>query len=572
MLGITLRELKEQELGKVKDLSNEIATKMKDANRIISYSVFAVSYLAYLVSVKDMKNTNELIAYVDEEFTPDRAKFIKDCIDDSWNVVFEIKNMFTINTLLAAILWLPMSNGKNIRESETPESIAKLAIGLLDICNDSVADLCSGAGSFLIEAISKDDNSDFYGIEYNSIIYEISKIRFQVLRKYVEIEQGSAFYMESSRKFDKVFCDYPWNVKVDTSLAYRPEFNDFTDEIVDVRKLVQLDWLFIYNALHHLKEDGKAVVMTTNGITWNGGISKDIREKFIKNGWVEAVIALPRNMYSSISIPTTMLVLSKGNQTVRMIDASEMALEGRRINTLTDETIANIVDMMKKDTPASKSVTFEEIAAQDYEINPSRFLVEDVEMADGVPLGDLVVNITRGAQIKASELDEMVSKEETDYQYLMLANIQDGMISEELPYIKTLDKKLEKYCLKNNNLVLSKNGVPVKIAVASVAEGKKILANGNLYILEVDEKKMNPIFLKAYLESESGTNALTRVTVGTAMPNIPLEGLRKILVPCPSIETQNKVAKKYLEKVKEIKELKRMLEQATEELKTICFE
>lgn len=68
----------------------------------------------------------------------------------------------------------------------------------------------------------------------------------------------------------------------------------------------------------------------------------------------------------------------------------------------------------------------------------------------------MIVNITRGAQIKASELDELVSYEPTDFQYLMLANIQDGIISDDLPYLKELDKKQEKYCIKNNSLVISK--------------------------------------------------------------------------------------------------------------------
>ena len=57
---------------------------------------------------------------------------------------------------------------------------------------------------------------------------------------------------------------------------------------------------------------------------------------------------------------------------------------------------------------------------------------------------------------------------------------------------------MEKYCIKNNSLVISKNGAPVKIAVASVEEGRKILANGNLYVIELDETKVNPYFVKDY--------------------------------------------------------------------------
>lgn len=193
-------------------------------------------------------------------------------------------------------------------------------------------------------------------------------------------------------------------------------------------------------------------------------------------------------------------------------------------------------------------------------------------MKDGVPFEDLIVNVTRGAQVKASELDGMVSEDATEYQYLMLANIQDGLISDELPFLKSIDKKMERYCIKNNSLVISKNGTPVKITVASVAEGRKILANGNLYVIELDETKANPYFVKAYLESENGTIALSRVTVGAVMPNIPVEGLKKVMIPCPELAEQNKVAEKYLAKMDEVRVLKYKLAKATAELKSIYEE
>ena len=139
----------------------------------------------------------------------------------------------------------------------------------------------------------------------------------------------------------------------------------------------------------------------------------------------------------------------------------------------------------------------------------------------------VIKNITRGAQIKASVLDEIVSDKPTNMQYLMLANLQDGIISDELPYLKGIDSKYEKYCIKNGSLVISKNASPVKMAIASVQEGNKILANGNLYVIELDEDKINPYFLKAYLESENGKAALSRVAVGATLLNLPVEGLKK---------------------------------------------
>lgn len=570
MLNITLRDLKEQEFTNVEKVNFDISYRMKDASGVMPVKVFGMAYLAYLVADNGIENTEELIEYVKNELPIEQSLFVREAIGDAWSVAIDIGCSYTTETLVATLLWMPTSNGRYGAEMETPESIAKLATKVLNIKNDNVADFCSGTGNFLMEAIGCDDGSKYYGVEINTQCKEISAIRLQLISEHVTIEQGTVFDMDASKKFDKIFCDYPWSMKV-WNLA-KEKMQEFEAIIPEIKKVANADWLFILNALQHLEDDGKAVVVTTNGTTWNGGISKIIREKFVKQGWIEAVISLPGNLYSSTGIPTSLLVLSKGNKTVRMVDASAMATVGRRQNVLSDDTLAKIVDMLTNDTDNAKSVTIEEIKKQDYAINPSRFLEVEHEVKDGVPFEDLIVNVTRGAQVKANELDEMVSEEPTEYQYLMLANIQDGIISDELPFLKSMDKKMEKYCIKNNSLVISKNGAPVKVAVASVTEGRKILANGNLYVIELDQEKVNPYFVKAYLESENGAIALSRVTVGAVMPNIPVDGLKKIMIPCPNKEEQDKVAEKYLTKMDEVRVLKYKLAKATAELKSIYEE
>ena len=570
MLNITLRDLKEQEFMNVEKVNFDISYRMKDANGVMPVKVFGMAYLAYLVADNGIENTEELIEYVKNELPIEQSLFVREAIGDAWSVAIDLGCSYTTETLVATLLWMPTSNGRYGAEMETPESIAKLATKVLNIKNDNVADFCSGTGNFLMEAIGCDAGSKYYGVEINTQCKEISVIRLQLISEHVSIEQGTVFDMDDSKKFDKIFCDYPWSMKV-WNLA-KEKMQEFEAIIPEIKKVANADWLFILNALQHLEDDGKAVVVTTNGTTWNGGISKTIREKFVKQGWIEAVISLPGNLYTSTGIPTSLLVLSKGNKTIRMVDESSMATVGRRQNVLSDDALVKIVDMLTNDTDNAKSVTIEEIKNQDYAINPSRFLEVEHEVKDGVPFEDLIVNVTRGAQVKANELDEMVSEEPTEYQYLMLANIQDGIISDELPFLKSMDKKMEKYCIKNNSLVISKNGAPVKVAVASVTEGRKILANGNLYVIELDENKINPYFVKAYLESENGAIALSRVTVGAVMPNIPVDGLKKIMIPCPNKEEQDKVAEKYLAKMDEVRVLKYKLAKATAELKSIYEE
>ena len=166
----------------------------------------------------------------------------------------------------------------------------------------------------------------------------------------------------------------------------------------------------------------------------------------------------------------------------------------------------------------------------------------------------------------------MVSDSVTNMQYLMLANIQNGIIDDKLPYLSYIDPKYERYCLKNNTLILSKNGFPYKVAVASVQDGQRILANGNLYIIELDEEKANPYYIKAFFDSEQGHAVLKSITVGAAMPNIGVDKLKKVEIPLPPMEEQERIAQKYQATLDEIAVIKQSLEKAVNKLHHIFDE
>ena len=294
-----------------------------------------------------------------------------------------------------------------------------------------------------------------------------------------------------------------------------------------------------------------------------------MRKYFVEKKMVECVISLPNKMFTSTTIPTTIIVLSNNNESVRMIDASMICQQGRRQNELSDDNIETIMRAMSRDTSFSKLVSLEELRENEYVLNLSRYLKEELPFENGVTFESIMKNITRGAQCTASQLDEIVSDDVTDMQYLMLGNIKNGMIDDKLPYISKIELKYEKYCLKNNSLILSKNGYPYKVAIVNVKENQKILANGNLYIIELDEEKANPYYIKAFLESEYGTAALKEITVGATIPNIGVDKLKKIIIPLPSMAEQNKIAQKYQDTLDEIARIKLQLEETTQKLTKI---
>lgn len=201
-----------------------------------------------------------------------------------------------------------------------------------------------------------------------------------------------------------------------------------------------------------------------NGGMWNKP-DEGLRKELIEQGLIEGIIQLPERLLSSTGIPVTVLIMSQGNDEIRMVDASKLVTKGRRQNTLENSDVMNILNAYHTDTDISNSVSIDEIAANEYILNPNRYMEVDVEIENGISLGELCLSINRGAMVKSKDLDSMVSKTSTQYHYLMLQNIKDSLIDAKLPNLKEIEDRLSKYCIQDKNLIISKTS-PFKIATA----------------------------------------------------------------------------------------------------------
>ena len=55
-------------------------------------------------------------------------------------------------------------------------------------------------------------------------------------------------------------------------------------------------------------------------------------------------------------------------------------------------------------------------------------------------------------------------------------------------------------------------------------------------IIELDESRANPYYIKAFFDSEQGIAALKSITVGATIPNIGVDKLKNVMIPLPSME------------------------------------
>lgn len=536
-------------------------------NHLLMYA----SYLLYLRNAYDEGHALTLSQLLGKKFTDHKSNLefaIRDHVDEAlWSEISASVDVVSDRVLETVILdttgeYLDATGRITSRHAGiyTPGTLSELAIRLLNIqAGEKVCDICGGIGNFTLQAFLQQPEASYWSKEINIEAQAIMEIRMDVLAKLgyakqIHAEMGNAFdsFRQNSSEvlhFDKVFGNYPWMMDMDRRDIESSGFlQELEAKAPGVCKRNASDWVFTFLMLDRMKETGKAIGIMLNGSTWNQVSScKTARKYFLEHGLIEAVIALPEKVFRDTAIATTLVVFSHENKNVRMIDATRLCTEKMRQNIFTHDNIDAILAAYKEDGEHSCRVSVNDILEKnDTVIHPSRYLGNAAPVKNGKPLGEVLKDVYRGAPLTAKELDGILTDVPSKYQYVMLKQINDGVIDADLPYVSALDKKYEKFVAPDHSLILSKIGTPFKCAVVEASPNRKLVINGNMFILRVDEKKANPYYLKAFFESDYGTALLSGICVGSVIRTFNKKALENLVIPLPSLAKQNEIANEYL--------------------------
>lgn len=168
--------------------------------------------------------------------------------------------------------------------------------------------------------------------------------------------------------------------------------------------------------IHHLAPNGKIGLVLANGaLSSQSGGEGAIRENIVKADLVEGIVALPTQLFYSVTIPVTLWFITKGKkQTGKtvFIDARKMGhMVDRKHRDFSDEDIALIAKTFEdfqngvlEDKPGFCAVkTIEDIGKQDYVLTPGRYVGIEEQEDDGEPFEEKMARLT-------SELSDMFKK------------------------------------------------------------------------------------------------------------------------------------------------------------------
>lgn len=552
----------------VLELSNVLECIEKRHSSAPYIGVIAGAYALWLGTVKKAVDIEDLSVFLKENEENEIIRmFLVAQLAKHWTEYRRHITAFSPEQLKELILTYKKVDYIRGAVFSAPEKLHELVIALLEIKDgESVADMGVGVGDFLKKVHFAYPNANLWGNEIATTATAIAMIRGKFLDGKLTISQEDMFIsQENTDKFDKIFCFPPWGLRLSIMPSAR-EFLAMQPPSLPVLKGTgSCEWIFALRMLCSLKNNGKAALLMANGGTFNL-LDTPIRKYFVERGMISAVIALPARILDFTGVASTIIIFGNDNTHIQMVDATQLGNKGRRNVELTDADISRIVRAVSGDEgEICKSVSKGEILANDSVLNPGRYLQKNIKLKNGVPFGSIIRSISRGASLSGSELDRLASTTPTGFQYLMLSNIKEGFIDDELPYLSEIDPRWERFCLQPNDLILAKIGYPFKVAIASVMK-QKIVANGNLFIIRLDETVADPYYIKAFLESETGITLLKSIAVGAAMPNLSAEAIRNMQIDLPPLEKQKVIANRYRAKQNEIVLLKRKLAQAKDSL------
>ena len=271
----------------------------------------------------------------------------------------------------------------------------------------------------------------------------------------------------------------PFNLKWDV-----PPFAIMQERFKDaIPSKSSANFVFVLTALQ--EADRCAFIFPCVVLSGNNSGDKDCIKYFVDNNYLDSIILLPRNMFVSTDIGTCIMLFDKHKKTrkVSFVDLREKGTEevrnqrgqfggnshenrvySKHFNVLTDEVMDEAVKAIteRSDTKGySKSVAIDDIKANDYDINPTKYIEFKYTETPHRSYADIVRDLNAVIDDKNAlkiTVNETLAKRLGLYDIALL-NKESNMNSNAEFYEKLAGEKIK----QDNYISLSKNKLEFKV-------------------------------------------------------------------------------------------------------------
>lgn len=539
----------------------QLATKSLDSSNKFGYDKSSKILYCYLLWAKKSSN-NDLVKEVTKELS---------FADDFDLKAYVVSEEYTEDDCISAVREIAENNnGINEWMYSSPSSLNQLVTKIIDLKeSDSFCDFGSGDGKLLLNIFDTAHinkvSCKYTGYEINARQVLVSKCLMHMLGVNASIINCDFMREFHQEQFDKGYLYPPFGLRY--SITEWDSLKGIYGDLFTSRTESEL--LYLLKAFENIKNSGKMVAIFTRGVAFrNSGMLA--RKYLVENNYVEGIISLPARTLGDTSIPIDLWILTKNKKksnVIKMLDASNDILDEDSKNTV-ELDASTIVEKYENN---AKCVPIDDIKKHEYSLSIN--IYETEKLTNSIPypvnVGD-ICEVEKGSQYTMSKFKDQISNVPTDYQLLTSINIQDGIVDyDSLTYINP-DPKLLKFKLEEGDIVITTKSTVVKTFVANDLPNRNIIVTGGMIILKPDLSKVNPTYIKMFLDSSIGKSEFKSIIKGNTIGFIPFKEFKeRMIVSCPSLEKQNELSEQYNNMLWTINALTKQLADTKDELSNI---
>jgi type I restriction enzyme M protein len=346
------------------------------------------------------------------------------------------------------------AEGQKGGEFFTPISIVKLIVEVIEPFHGRIYDPASGSGGMFVqsarfvEAHKRSPSAEIsvFGQEKTDETVRLCKMNLAVHGLSGDIREANSYYEDlhdAVGRFDFVMANPPFNVDRVDKERLKDDVKRFP---LGIPRVDNANYLWIQLFYSSLNQAGRAGFVMANSAADARASELEIRRKLTGARAVDVMVAVGPNFFYTVTLPCTLWFLDRGKKnttranTVLFIDARRiyrqvdrahrdwppaqvefLANIARLYREEEAENLHNSAELMTKHFPAGryadvvglcKVVTLEEIEAEDWSLNPGRYVglaereAEDFDFAERLAQLNEELEVLNG---EARELEERIA-------------------------------------------------------------------------------------------------------------------------------------------------------------------
>lgn len=441
------------------------------------------------------------------------------------------------------------------KQWNVPRWMADLMVALIDKDKQTnILDLFSRNGVFISSAYLREfQNITAYYTSHNELYWiKIQQILGRKKESEVKFEPGllkGNLKVLSQNSMDAVLLAPTFNLK----------FEKHIDSYLGRQGLKDGNTLFLEAALNTTNQDGQVIAIVPDGFLLSAQYKK-ARSYF--QSQIEAIISLPDDAFKPYSSIKTSLLLLRKSDSKKQEKVFMAALKKVPVCNLLykeyDSSMEAILQNLAlyrteiKIVASQNGFTVEKLNAENFHVTkywldqyaqPSGTVKSDFSI---LPLKELIKSISRGNAI--------VNDIDGDIPCISPAVIRELQLSkEELSF--TSKEKLPRgkiHRVVANDILVNIIGLYRGKAALVSKDFEEMLVNRHIAIIKPHLDFILPGYLAIALNSQFVQAQFRDQTSGTVIPALNLSSFDHIVIPVPSMETQQKIHQEFILKLDEL--------------------